>query len=207
MVGFGARVADPPGHGGDRRARRPRTSLPGAGRRFPRRITAPISPMPACRFPGVVETLAALKADGARLGVLTNKPQDLADLLLPRAGAGRLFRRRLWRGAQCPISSPTRASSMMWCADLGGGPGGDDRRHHHRRRHRARRGRARDPASLWLYAGPATELGADAVPDDFADLPAALKSLGFKAPRPAGLLRAPGCCGSPAPPVPPACPD
>src|SRR6201986_3298558 len=37
-------------------------------------------------LPGVPETLAALKARGARLGVLTNKPQELTDLLLPRLG-------------------------------------------------------------------------------------------------------------------------
>src|SRR5580704_7508563 len=35
-------------------------------------------------FPGVETTLARLKQDGAQLGVLTNKPQDLTDLLLPR---------------------------------------------------------------------------------------------------------------------------
>src|SRR6266702_6353312 len=42
-------------------------------------------------FPDVAETLAALKADGARLGVLTNKPQELTDLLLPRLDLGELF--------------------------------------------------------------------------------------------------------------------
>src|SRR5579859_6389882 len=35
-------------------------------------------------FPDVAETLATLKQEGARLGVLTNKPQELTDLLLPR---------------------------------------------------------------------------------------------------------------------------
>lgn len=34
-------------------------------------------------FPGVVETLAKLKADGARLAVLTNKPHELTVKLLP----------------------------------------------------------------------------------------------------------------------------
>ena len=37
-------------------------------------------------FPGVEETLARLKAGGARLGVLTNKPQELAEPLLQRLG-------------------------------------------------------------------------------------------------------------------------
>ena len=42
-------------------------------------------------FPGVEDTLTALKADGARLGVLTNKPQELADPLLPLLGIDHLF--------------------------------------------------------------------------------------------------------------------
>ena len=51
-------------------------------------------------FPGVAETLAALKAAGARLGVLTNKPQELTDPLLPLLGLDGHVRRRLWRGPQ-----------------------------------------------------------------------------------------------------------
>src|ERR1700712_1954902 len=35
-------------------------------------------------FPQVAETLKALSLQGAQLGVLTNKPQELTDLLLPR---------------------------------------------------------------------------------------------------------------------------
>src|SRR5579863_540080 len=35
-------------------------------------------------FPRVAETLERLKAQGGRLGVLTNKPQQLTDALLPR---------------------------------------------------------------------------------------------------------------------------
>src|SRR3954465_98539 len=42
-------------------------------------------------FPGVAETLAGLRERGARLGVLTNKPQGLTDLLLPRLGLDGLF--------------------------------------------------------------------------------------------------------------------
>src|ERR1044071_8909219 len=42
-------------------------------------------------FPGVAETLMVLKGGGARLGVLTNKPQELTDLLLPRLGLEGLF--------------------------------------------------------------------------------------------------------------------
>lgn len=42
-------------------------------------------------FAGVVETLQRLKAQGARLAVLTNKPQELTDLLLPALGLDHLF--------------------------------------------------------------------------------------------------------------------
>lgn len=42
-------------------------------------------------FAGVVETLEQLKAQGARLAVLTNKPQELTDLLLPALGLEHFF--------------------------------------------------------------------------------------------------------------------
>src|SRR5215831_981566 len=42
-------------------------------------------------FPGVAETLEDLKARGARLGVLTNKPQELTDPLLPMLGLEGIF--------------------------------------------------------------------------------------------------------------------
>src|SRR4051812_33771374 len=42
-------------------------------------------------FPGVPEILAALKAGGARLGVLINKSQSLTDLLLSKLGLDGMF--------------------------------------------------------------------------------------------------------------------
>jgi phosphoglycolate phosphatase len=42
-------------------------------------------------FPGVIETLTGLKAGGAGLAVLTNKPQELTDPLLPLLGLDGLF--------------------------------------------------------------------------------------------------------------------
>ena len=42
-------------------------------------------------FPGVRETLAAWRQSGARLAVLTNKPQSLADLLMPAVGLAQYF--------------------------------------------------------------------------------------------------------------------
>ena len=51
-------------------------------------------------FPHVAETLELLKAQGARLGVLTNKPQELTDPLLPVLGLDDDVHRHLWRGPQ-----------------------------------------------------------------------------------------------------------
>src|SRR5580704_8383606 len=42
-------------------------------------------------FPGVPETLALLRAGGARLGVLTNKPQDYTPPLLAKLGLDGYF--------------------------------------------------------------------------------------------------------------------
>ncbi|HUO92281.1 MAG TPA: HAD-IA family hydrolase, partial [Rhizomicrobium sp.] len=43
-------------------------------------------------FPGVEETLETLKSSGARMGVLSNKPQELTSLLIPAVGFTRFFR-------------------------------------------------------------------------------------------------------------------
>jgi len=42
-------------------------------------------------FPGVEETLETLKRDGARMGVLSNKPEELTALLIPALGLSRFF--------------------------------------------------------------------------------------------------------------------
>ncbi|HEY0301094.1 MAG TPA: HAD-IA family hydrolase [Rhizomicrobium sp.] len=42
-------------------------------------------------FEGVEETLAALQAEGRHMAVLTNKPQEMADLLLAALGLDRFF--------------------------------------------------------------------------------------------------------------------
>jgi phosphoglycolate phosphatase len=42
-------------------------------------------------FPGVVETLDSLMSDGRKLAVLTNKPQEMADLLLRALNLDRFF--------------------------------------------------------------------------------------------------------------------
>ena len=71
-------------------------------------------------FPGVESTLAALKADGARMGVLTNKPQELTDLLVARRESRFLFQRDPRRRPITAITSPMHASfitsSRNWAA-------------------------------------------------------------------------------------------
>ncbi len=67
-------------------------NLPGALPRAHRRRQPAVS--------GRDRDLGALKADGARLAVLTNKPQELTDPLLPLLGLGGMVRRRLWCGEE-----------------------------------------------------------------------------------------------------------
>jgi phosphoglycolate phosphatase len=42
-------------------------------------------------FPGVVETLEKLQSDGARLGICSNKPHDMTELLLGEVGLTHFF--------------------------------------------------------------------------------------------------------------------
>ena len=71
-------------------------------------------------FPGVEETLARLKENGARLGVLTNKPHDMAGPLLEKLDLARSSPPFMAR-ASSPTASPIRASSRMWWPACGGG--------------------------------------------------------------------------------------
>src|SRR5471032_1084638 len=72
-------------------------------------------------FPQVAETLAALKADGARLGVLTNKPQELTDLLLPRLELQGLFA-AVYGAGRKPYTKPDPRIFHDVVIDCGGGP-------------------------------------------------------------------------------------
>lgn len=133
-------------------------------------------------FPDVAETLATLKQGGARLGVLTNKPQELTDLLLPRLGLGEMFSAvygagrkpytkpdpRIFRdvvGELCATNPAVQAPAVMIgdsITDLS----------------TARAAGA--PCILMSYGFtpvPARELGADLVLDEFRQLPEALRSL------------------------------
>jgi phosphoglycolate phosphatase len=129
-------------------------------------------------FDGVAETLAALKAGGARLGVLTNKPQELTDLLLPRLGLEGMFAAVYGAGRQSYTKPDPRIFHEI-VTDCGGGAAamvGDSVTD-------LRTARAAGAPCILMSYGftpvPARELGAELVLDDFRELPAGLASLGL----------------------------
>ena len=130
-------------------------------------------------FPHVAETLQVLKDDGARLAVLTNKPQELTDLLLPRLGLEALFS-TVYGAGKNPYTKPDPRIFHDVVAELSG----DDRSSpvmigdSITDLNTARAAGA--PCILMSYGFtpvPASELGADVVLDDFAQLPDALRRL------------------------------
>ena len=134
-------------------------------------------------FPGVAGTLAGLKAEGARLAVLTNKPQELTDPLLPLLGLDGLFA-AVYGAGRKGYTKPDPRIFQDVVADLrsggwGGGPAvmiGDSITDLNTAR------AAGAPCVLVSYGFtpvPARDLGGDAVIDDFAQLPQALRGLGL----------------------------
>ena len=128
-------------------------------------------------FPDVTETLAALKNRGARLGVLTNKPQVLTDLLLPRLGLQEMFA-AVYGAGRKPYTKPDPRIFQDVVAEVGAQrPAvmiGDSITDLNTAR------AAGVPCILMSYGFtpvPAAELGADVVLDSFAQLPEALRSL------------------------------
>jgi len=127
-------------------------------------------------FPGVPETLAALKGRGARLGVLTNKPQALTNALLPLLGLDGLFA-AVYGAGRKPYTKPDPRIFHEVVTDCGGASGvmiGDSITDLNTAR------AAAAPCILFSYGFtpvPAAELGADLVLDDFAELPGALERL------------------------------
>jgi len=123
-------------------------------------------------FPGVVRTLEELKAGGARLAVLTNKPQELTDLLLPALGLKRYFG-AIHGAGRMTYSKPDARVFHHVVEELGGmGAGavmiGDSATDVATAR------AAGVPAILVSYGYtpvPASTLGADAVTDDFVEIP------------------------------------
>jgi len=127
-------------------------------------------------FPGVIETLDRLKADGARLGVLTNKPQELTDLLLPALEMERYFT-AIHGAGRYSYTKPDARVFHHVVDELGGGPAlmiGDSATD-------LATGRAAQVPVILVSYGytpePAATLGADAVTDDFREIPALAKRL------------------------------
>ena len=129
-------------------------------------------------FPGVVETLEAFQAEGARMGVLTNKPHELTDLLIRKLGLENYFGAIFGQGRR-PYTKPD-ARIFPDVVDELGGPGagalmiGDSVTDVQTARN------AGVPVILVPYGytpEPASTLGADAVVDCFADVPAAVRRL------------------------------
>jgi len=132
-------------------------------------------------FAGVEATLKRLKADGMRLGVLTNKPVELTHLLLARLGLAKDFDAVYGAGSR-PYTKPDPRIFDDVVKDLyaevgGGGPAvmiGDSITDLSTAR------AANAPCILMTYGYtpvPVAELGADLVLDDFAGLPGALENL------------------------------
>lgn len=123
-------------------------------------------------FPGVVATLEKLEAGAARLGVLTNKPQELADPLLAALDLSRFFTAIHGAGRFDYVKPDARVFAHV-LDELGGtGSGaimiGDSTTD-------ALTARAAGvPAILVSYGyspDPVATLGAAAVTDDFAEVP------------------------------------
>lgn len=129
-------------------------------------------------FAGVRETLTALKARGARLAVLTNKPQELADLLLPAMGIRDFFAEVYGAGRMSYVKPDARIFHDV-VRDVGGHEGGSVMIGDSITDLNTARA-AKAPCILFSFGYtpiPARDLGADVVLDDFAALPDALKAL------------------------------
>jgi phosphoglycolate phosphatase len=127
-------------------------------------------------FEGVEDTLAALKAQGARLGVLTNKPQELTDLLLPKLGLDRYFE-AIHGAGRYSYNKPDARVFHHVVEELGGGPAlmiGDSATD-------VATARAAGAKVILVSFGytpePAHTLGGDAVVDRFADIPLEIERL------------------------------
>jgi phosphoglycolate phosphatase len=129
-------------------------------------------------FPGVEDTLTALAAQGARMGVLTNKPQLLTDALLGQLGLDRHFAAAYGQGRR-PYMKPDPRIFADVLREVGGaGLGalmiGDSITD-------VETGRAAGVPVILVSFGysprPARTLGADAVVDDFREIPKAVRRL------------------------------
>jgi len=126
-------------------------------------------------FPGVVETLQELMDEGERLAVLTNKPQEMADLLLGALKLDRFFGVIYGAGRMRYVKPDARIFHDV-VRELGGVPGimiGDSITDVATAR------AAKAPVILVSYGytpEPAHKLGADAVVDSFTEIPRLVRS-------------------------------
>ncbi len=129
-------------------------------------------------FAGVEDTLAELKAGGARMGVLTNKPQELAVPLLKALNLDRFFG-AIHGAGRFDYSKPDARVFHHVIDELGGTGSsalmvGDSITD-------VKTARAANVPVILLSYGytpdPAHELGADAVTGDFRDIPALAQTL------------------------------
>jgi phosphoglycolate phosphatase len=123
-------------------------------------------------FPHVVETLDALKSDGFHLGVCTNKPHDLTELLLEKLDLARHFNAVIGAG-RTAINKPNPGHILDVVNALGG-----DAKHSvmvgDSAVDVAAAKAAEIPVIVMSYGytvTPPDELGADALTGDFSEIP------------------------------------
>ncbi len=129
-------------------------------------------------FSGVVETLAQLRKDGARLAVLTNKPQELADPILDALDLTKFF--GVIHGAGRLSYSKPDPRVVHHVLDALGGAGAGAVMIGDSATDVATARAANIPVILVSYGytpEPPHTLGADIVLDDFAEIPASLQKL------------------------------
>jgi len=130
-------------------------------------------------FPGVPETLAALRQAGWVLGVVTNKPERATRAVLAALGLAPLFV-AVGGGDSYPARKPDPRHLLAVLEAMGGEPAHAAMVGDHHNDIVAARGAGVRVAVAVAYgyaAEPAEALGADAVLARFADLPALLDRL------------------------------
>jgi phosphoglycolate phosphatase len=127
-------------------------------------------------FPGVIETLAGLKAEGVRLGLLTNKPHDMTLSLLPLLKLDGYFE-AVYGAGRMAYAKPDPRIFADVVRDVGGGAAvmiGDSVTD-------LMTGRAAGAPVILVDYGytpeSAASLGADAVTGDFREIPALARRL------------------------------
>jgi phosphoglycolate phosphatase len=133
---------------------------------------------PAQLYPGVARTLSRLKAEGCRLGLCTNKPQQPTETLLPQLGLGSLFD-CVVGGDALPVRKPD-AGHLRAVLDRLGGTAADSVMIGDNENDAAVAAGCGVPFIAMAYGYPrvpVAELGAAIVLERFTDLPTALKTL------------------------------